>query len=367
MYNIAVVFGGVTPEHSISIITAIGAIKNLSLNYNPVPIYINTKGQWLYGHELLRAESYKTEPTGKDCFFKPNCRDLFVKNLWGYTKIPIDCALLCLHGGEFEGGAVQGVLKLSGIPFTSPPILASAVCMDKVVSKMLFKSLNIHTPKFVWGKSNDLSSIEQNAIKNLKFPLIVKPARCGSSVGIRRVESSEDLNEALRYAGEFDSNIIVEEALTDFRELNISLARSKEGIKNSSAEEVENSHEFYTFDDKYTRSSTTKRTVPAEISLKILDKMLKNATFLYEMLEMEGVVRFDFLLKDNVVYLNEINTIPGSFAFYLWKNEGISFAQLLNITIKNAILNAQNTPPKIVKYNCEVLKDLDKIKAIVDK
>ncbi len=367
MYNIAVIFGGATYEHSISIITAIGAIKNLSLNYNPIPIYINTKGQWLSGSHLLNSGSFKTEPSGKECFFKPNCKDLFVKNLWGYSKTTIDCALLCLHGGEYEGGAVQGVLKLAGVPFTSPNVLASAVCMDKVVTKMLLKSLNINTPKFVWGTANNLSKLQESAIKKLRFPLMVKPARCGSSVGIRCVERVEDLGEALSFSVLFDSKIIIEEALCDFRELNISLVRSKDEVKFSSVEEVENEHNFYTFDDKYTRKSTARRTVPANISVKILDKILKNSALVYENLDMSGVVRFDFLVSNDVVYLNEVNTIPGSFAFYLWKNEGVSFAQLLNIAIKNAISNENSVNKNPVRFDSEVLQDLDKIRAIVEK
>ena len=368
MYNVAVIFGGATPEHSISIITAIGAIKNLSLNYNPVPIYINTKGCWLTGKNLLDSSAYQTEPKGKECYFKPNCSDLYIKNALINSKIRIDCALLCLHGGEYEGGAVQGVLKLAGVPFTSPDVLPSVICMDKVVSKLLFKSLNIDTPKFMWSVvSENVEELAEKAVKKLKFPIIVKPARCGSSVGIRLVCDDGELGEAIRYASQFDKKVIVEEALTDFRELNISLMRSKNEIKFSSVEEVESEHKFYTFEDKYTRKSTTKRIVPADISVKILGKIIKMSTAVYDTMEMNGVVRFDFLVVGDKVYLNELNTIPGSFAFYLWKNEGMSFAQLLNIAIKNSLAKSNN-PDKIkVEYNREVLQDLDKIKAIVDK
>ncbi len=368
MYNIAVIFGGATPEHSISIITAMGAMKNLSLNYNPVPIYINTAGRWLTGKHLLDAAAYHNEPSGKECYFKPNCADLYVKNALTHSKIKIDCALLCLHGGGYEGGTVQGVLKLAGVPFTSPEVLPSAICMDKVVSKLLFKSLNIDTPKFVWGVANgSVGELAEKAVEKLKFPLIVKPARCGSSVGIKLAGNEEELNEAVEYAAQFDKKVIVEEALTDFRELNISLVRGKGEIKFSSVEEVESEHKFYTFDDKYTRKSTTKRSVPADISVKILGKILKISTAVYETLEMDGIVRFDFLVAGDKVYLNEVNTIPGSFAFYLWKNEGVSFAQLLNISIKAALAKSSDKSTAKVEYNREVLRDLDKIKAIVDK
>ena len=365
MYNIAVVFGGVTPEHSISIITAIGAIKNLSLNYNPVPIYINTAGEWLTGKHLLDAESYHTEPKGKECFLKPNCSCLFTKNALGYSKTPIDCALLCLHGGLYEGGAVQGVLDLAGIPYTSPAILPSAVGMDKVVSKLLFKSLNILTPKFVWGESKNSDDLIFRVGKKLSFPLIVKPARCGSSVGIARVQNEEDLRRAVDNAGLFDDKIIIEEALSDCRELNVALMRSKGEVKVSSIEEIKCEHPIYSFEDKYSQTAEVERIVPASVSLKIMSKILNSATAVYDVLGMDGVVRFDFLIVGERVYLNEVNTIPGSLAFYLWKNEGLSFAQLLNITIKNA--RAREARMSVVQYNAAVLHDLDKIKTIMEK
>lgn len=367
MYNIAVIFGGVTPEHSISIITALGAIKNLSLNYNPIPIYIDTKGRWFTGKNLLSAKTYEIEPSGQECFFKPNCKNLFVKRLVGCGKIEIDCALLCMHGGEYEGGAVQGMLDLAGIPYTSPNLISSSVFMDKAISKLIFSSLKIDTPRFVWGVAKDKEALIESAVKSLHFPLIVKPARCGSSVGIRMANNTGELGDAVEFAKQFDTKILIEEALTDFRELNISLLRSKNEIKFSSIEEVENGHDFYTFDDKYTQKSSAKRTVPADIPIKMHNKILKIADMLYSTFEMSGIVRFDFLAVGDKVYLNEINTIPGSFAFYLWKNEGMSFAQILNVCIKNAMLNAENEQSKVAEYNCEVLRDLDKIKAIVDK
>lgn len=369
MYNIAVVFGGATTEHSISIITAIGAIKNLSLNYHPVPVYINTNGDWVTGKHLLDAAAYqKKEPGGKKCFFQPNSNYLFIKNTVGSSKIRIDCALLCLHGGGGEGGAVQGLLDLTGIPYTSPAVLPSAVCLDKVVSKLLFRSLNIDTPKFVWGEADKIDDLIANVIKKLAFPVIVKPARGGSSVGIRRADCEQKLHEAVKFAAEFDKKIIIEEALVDFRELNISLLRSSGEIKFSSVEEVKNAHDFYTFEDKYLSGDKVCRVVPADIPLKILGKMVNCSSAVYHTLGMSGVVRFDFFVSDNRVLLSEVNTIPGSFAFYLWKNDGISCAQLLNVSLKAARAHAYEEARRLpVKYDQRVLSDLHKIKSFVDK
>jgi len=364
MYNIAVIFGGVTPEHSITIITALSAIKNLSLNYQAVPIYINTKGQWLNGNNLLDATKFKTEPKGRECFFKPNNNNLFTKTLLGYQKTRIDCALLCLHGGEFEGGVVQGVLKIAGVPFTSPDVLPSAVSMDKVVSKLLYSSLKIPTQNFVWGQVTDKQNLIQEAESRLGYNMIIKPARCGSSVGIRIAKNRDELSSAIDFAGEFDSKIIIETALSDFRELNISLLRSKNKIKFSSVEEVECKNPFYTFSDKYLSKSTTTRIVPAKIPVKILNKILRYATKAYEALDMDGVVRFDFFAVGDKVFLNEINTIPGSLAFYLWKNEGITYTQLLNLMLKDAIKRTKNFASSLTEYNTEVLCDLDKINRI---
>ena len=361
MYNIAVIFGGESTEHSISIISAFGALKSLSLKFKPVPIYINTHGQWVTGEHLLDSKSFAVEPGGKPCFFKPNDANLYVKSHLGYKKIKIDCALLVLHGGIYEGGAVQSVLELSKIPYTSPSILGSSVCMDKVITKVICEGLGIPVVDYVYGDAKDIEALADKTLEELAPPYIVKPARAGSSVGITKVNGDrEKLIQAIQFASHFDTKILVEEALENFRELNIALLKDKDKIRFSAIEEIKCKGELYTFDQKYKSSSTAERIVPAEIDLKKLDKITKLTEKIYRMLDLKGVVRFDIFVVENKVYLNEINTIPGSFSFYLWKNEGLNFAQILNINILDAI-NSSKTASIPVEYNKEILSSLKDI------
>lgn len=366
MQNIAVIFGGKTVEHDISIITGLGIIKNLSAKYNSIPIYIDTKGEWWTGEHLKQAESFKQEPKGKACYFALNKPILCVKSKFGHKKINIDCAVLALHGGFYEGGAVQGLLNLSGIPYTSPDVLGSALCMDKALCKRAFQSLKIPTPKFLDFDKVDCAKAKSKIDEKLKFPIIVKPARCGSSIGITKVEKSKDINKAIENALLFDDKIIVEEYLTDCRELNISIFKENEKLHISSIEEVKNQGKIYEFNDKYL-DKDIERVIPAELNLKIMDKIIKQAVLVYKKFSLSGIVRFDFLLKENEVYLNEINTIPGSLAFYLWREQGINFGQLLNINIKNSIAEHQEKEKIRYSFKSNALDCLSQIQKINNK
>ena len=363
MQNIAVIFGGKTVEHDISIITGLGIIKNLSLKLNIIPIYIDVNGEWWTGEHLKDSETFKTEPKGKQCFFAINKPELCVKTKFGHKKIHIDCAVIALHGGIYEGGAVQGLLDLAGVPYTSPDVLGSALCMDKALSKLAFTSLKVPTPKFIDFEKADCKNIEEKIVEKLKFPVIIKPARCGSSIGITKVETKDDLAKAIDNAFLFDTKVIAEEYLTDVRELNISVFKENGKIHISSIEEVKNNGNIYDFDDKYL-DKKVERVVPANVNLKIMDKIIKYAVLVYKKFSLNGVVRFDFLLKDNDIYLNEINTVPGSLAFYLWREQGINFAQLLNINIKNSITELAEKEKIRYSYKSNALACLDKIQTL---
>ena len=360
MSNLAVIFGGQTAEHSISIMTALDVMKNLSAKNNIIPIYIDTKGNWWTGEHLSNIEEYKVEPTGKKCFFVPNEQCLMIKTGILNKKINIDCAVLALHGGMYEGGAVQSVLQLSHIPYTSPSLIGSGICMDKVISKLIFKSLSVLTPNFVWDSIDNKDLLCSNATSKLNFPLIVKPARSGSSVGITKVDNVEDLEQAIDYASLFDDKILVEEYLDGFREINIALIKDKDEIKFSTIEEVKVAHDIYSFDDKYSQNSTSERIIPADLGLKIRDRIYNISQKVYNTLELSGVVRFDFFVVENKVFLNEINTIPGNFAAYLWRKEGITFGHLLNIAIRNACSKKENLGPAV--FDPKIIMSFDNVK-----
>ncbi len=362
MTNIAVIFGGVSTEHSISVLTAFGAMKNMSTQYEIVPIYIKTSGEWVTGKHLLDAKTYQTEPNGVPCHFRPNDKHLYEKTLLGYKKTLIECAVLAIHGGIYEGGAVQGLLELAGIPHTSPSTFPSALCMDKIATHRILDSLKINNLPFVGG--SDPKKLVDLAIKKLPAPWIVKPARSGSSVGVSKATDLDTLTSAVDYALRFDAKALIEPALENFREVNIALMRDKDKIRFSEPEEIEFNGDFYSFDQKYsTKSKEIKRTVPAKLDLKIMDKIYSLTEKVYTQLELNGVVRFDLLIKDNKVYLNEINTIPGSFSFYLWRYSGLNFAKVLHLAIQNAIHTSSTASISKIptEYNTQILSDLSSL------
>lgn len=364
MQNIAVVFGGRTVEHDISIITGLGIIKNISSKFNVIPIYITRSGEWITGEHLGNTECYNTEPKGKICGLVMNEPWLEIKG-WKKRKIFIDCAVLALHGGEYEGGAVAGVFSLSHIPTTSAGVLGSSLCMDKVATKRILESLKIETPNYVWG--TDCAEIVKNVENNeLNYPLIVKPARAGSSIGITKIQDNKSLKKAIEYAQNFDKKVIIEQCIMDFRELNISAIKIKDEIKCSSVEEVATTG-LFGFEQKYMNDKNTKRKVPADLPKWVVEKVEEIAKKVYAEFDLAGVVRIDFLFADDMVYLNEINTIPGSFAFYLWRDKGVSFGKLISLAINEAI--EQNLAQKNItyEYNSNVLADLGSIDKIVEK
>ena len=364
MQNIAVVFGGKSVEHDISIITGLGVIKNLSVKYNIVPIYINKKGDWFTGENLKQAQSFTGDFKAKSCVILPDKPFLFVKSGLIMRKIKIDCAVLALHGGIYEGGAIAGIFELSNIPTTSADLTSSSVCMDKVLTKLILNSLNISTPKFVWGENiQDIKS--EIGKSDLDFPLIVKPARAGSSIGIKIVKAKKDLEQAIQYAQHFDKKVIVEECLQNFRELNISIFKMDKNLKCSAIEEVF-CNKLFGFEEKYV-SRDIERKVPADLTDEQIEKIEFYAKQVYSALGLNGVVRIDFLMCDGEIYLNEINTIPGSMAFYLWRSKGISFSKLLSLNIENAILQFKQKQEITYEYNSNVLKDLSKIDKIIEK
>ena len=357
--NIAVIFGGESVEHDVSVLTGLSVMKNLSKKYTIVPIYITHSGIWLTGKALLKNSIYEKQVQGNSCYFANNSLELCVKHWFKTTKVHIDCALLCLHGGLGEGGGVQGVLETNHVPYTSCGVGASSVCMDKVFTKLICRALLIDILPFVSGTKESIQS--KVAENKLDYPLIVKPAHCGSSVGISIANNEADLGKSLELSCQFDDKILIEPKLGNFRELNIAVLVGNEKIEFSEIEEVI-CEGIYDFEHKY-KVSNTKRVVPAEIDEAICAQIKHIVTLFCRECDIFGAVRFDFLLGDKL-YLNEVNTIPGNLAFYLWKN--LSYTKLLSILIENAI-RRKNNKNHITQIKTNLLNNLDSIKPICHK
>ena len=316
--RVALIFGGKSSEHSVSVATAVTAYDALFRNHDVVPVYIDKNGVWRKGRtnrkpqikNLIKGKKLKLD-------FENHCF------LQGFRKIRIDCALLCLHGVNGEDGAVQGALKLASIPFTGCDITSSAVGMDKVFMKSVFKANAIPHVDYLSVTSEEYSHCaEQTKIKALKlgFPLIIKPASCGSSIGISIAKNGKELDKSLKLALRYDNKAIVEKALADFTEVNCAVLKSSERHFVSAIEKPTKKGEILDYIDKYSLSSNhAKREIPAKIEASLAQKVRELALKTFRALDCSGVARIDFLIsKEGEVFVNEINTIPGSLSFYLF-------------------------------------------------
>lgn len=359
MKNILLMFGGNVVEHDISVITALLTFNNINKNlYNVLPIYLQNGNFYLCKKEFTKESiiNFNKNDWRKITFIDRGI--CFNKSIQKIVKI--DCALLCTHGGIYEGGGLQGLLEIYNIPYTSSNILTSSLCMDKANSKAFFKYLGLNTTDFVKIDNTFYNNNKEKAINNilekLTFPIIVKPNNQGSSIGINIAKNENELQINMDIAFAFSNEIIVEKALENFVEYNCAGLKTNLSLSISDIEKPTITSDFLTFNNKYLDSN--KPEFPAKISSK-LEKEIKNTTeFLFNKLNIEGVARCDFMFDsvEDKLYINEINTIPGSLAFYLFKNQ-FSFSQMINLLIESSI--EKNKTKYIKKYNTNVLNNFN--------
>ncbi len=342
--KVALFFGGRSLESDISVITAMQVLSNVDRSeFNIEPVYMRDGEFYVKGLDKLDAfTAFNPLDHAKAVLHKG---ELYIIKKNAFVKyFKPEAALICCHGGEGENGVLQAILEYNGIPHTSPSMISSACGMDKALSKQLFDGMLLNTlphevvyrDEFEKDKERCLQRIESI----LSYPLIIKPACQGSSIGIGVADNRERLEFALEVACKFDSKIIVEHKLTDFVEVNCAAFRDKDEIVVSDTEQPLTLNDFLTFEDKYTsggKMSGGGHIIPAEIgSLELIVKA--NTERIYRELDLNGVVRMDYLVdkERNKVYINEINTVPGSMAFYLFERQGISFETLITKLIESA-------------------------------
>ena len=349
--NVAVFFGGVSVEHDISVITGLQALKVLdSSKYKIMPIYITKQGYWRLYDKIESMEDLKTRRP-KKVFLVSGDNNLYEKiGLFNMRLGQVHCALLCMHGASGEDGVLQGVLSASGIPYTSADIKGCAVTMDKHFCKMLLKENGFNVVEDVvisrdeWYK--DIKSCKSK-ISGLGFPLVIKPASLGSSIGVSVVDSESGLMNACELVLEMDDKILAEKYVKSV-ELNCSAMVKNNSIISSQVEMVFKQSEFLSFEDKYLKGQKSSksdlagmqslaRKVPAPISGALTQEIKFLTEGIYKCLECFGVIRVDYMLdNDEKLYVNEVNVIPGSLANYLWSEE-FDFSALLDNLILNAI------------------------------
>lgn len=382
--KVGVIFGGETVEHEVSIISAVQAMNSMNKDkYEIIPIYIAKDRTWYTGAMLSDIEVYKDfndlkrfakevslcKRNGR--FYLVNTKGIFRKDIK-----ELDIAFPIVHGNNAEDGSLQGLLDSIGIPYVGSRVLGSALGQDKVVMKQVFESLGLPCVKYTWFFDNeyidDAATIKKN-IKKLGYPVIVKPATLGSSVGITYVKQEEDINDAINEALKYDTKIVVEKAVSNLVEVNCSVLGNYEAQEVSEIEEVMSAEEFLTYRDKYLGNSkgskskgmaSTNRVIPARISKELYTEVQELSKKTFKALNLSGVCRIDFLIdkKTEELYINEPNTIPGSLSFYLWEPIGKKYSELLDDMINLAIRNYKNRAKKIYSFETNILQNFNGLK-----
>lgn len=346
--SVAVFFGGKSTEHDVSVITGVLTLNSVDKSkYNPFAVYVSKDGKWYGGEGLNSLEFYKKPDFGKlkRLFFAAGENTLYYfkgKKAEIYRKP--DAAILCMHGINGEDGSLTGLLRLSGVAVVSPNIFAQAAAIDKDYTKLILKSLSVPYIDYVRVLRDRFYEKKQATVdfcaKKLGFPIIVKPARLGSSIGVKAVYEKEELERAVSAAFAFDDKVILEKFLSGARDLNAAAYSVNGKIRISKPEESLSSHDILTFEDKYgggkSGMASSKREADLNIGKETENKIREYAEKIYRKLDFGSIVRFDFLLHENKVYLNEINAIPGSMAYYFFCEKISDFSKLLTELITEA-------------------------------
>ena len=366
MINLAVFFGGASCEHDISIITGLQLISKINeYLYNIIPIYINQTGEWFTGENLKDIDNFPDNlGKVKSVGLIANDNTLFIKKKNKCKSfLKIDVAILCLHGINGEDGSVSAILEQSKIPYSNCSILSSSLCMDKCVFNGVCKGLDIPKVDYVTVFKSEYDLNSEKVFKDisfLDFPIIIKPSRQGSSIGIQVCKKKEDLKNCLESAFEYDDRLVIEKLIDLEKEVNIACFLSKGELIFSKTEEPISKSDFLNFNEKYQSSllgmESMKRISPARISEDV-EIIIKNiVSKLYFELDMFGIVRFDFMIdKVGNLYLNEVNTIPGSMANYLF-GENYPYTKLIEDMISNALIRFQTKCRLKTNYESSVLE-----------
>lgn len=379
--NIIVAFGGVSPEHEVSVLTAMqvmAALKDSS--YRCIPLYITKSGTWLTGEILSDLENYqdlnRLVDQAKSCAFvkDKNGRTVlreqesggFFKKPASHTVYAVVCAF---HGSEGENGAFQGVCEMMNIPYTGSGVLASAAGMDKIVAKQLAADAGIQVTRSVQFYEAEWVEEQEGILQMtdvLGYPLIIKPATLGSSIGVAKADNRDELITAVETAFRYDAHLLVEEAVNPLMEINCSVMGTPANCKASVCERPLGTTETLSFQDKYQSGSgadkgmaSADREIPADISSELTRRIRQTAVKVFSAIGASGLARLDFLVNTNTeeVYFNEINTIPGSFSFYLWEHSDLNFTALIEELINIGLQLHREKNGRIRSYETNLLSE----------
>ncbi len=387
--NIAVFFGSRSCEHDVSIVSALQCIEaTKAAGFNVTPVYISRDGLWYTGEPLENIETFREfNPMTKGITrvtldVTANAGDLWAwppQRAGLFAKVPaplchIDCVIPVFHGWHGEDGTIQGLLEMANIPYASSGVLGSAIGMDKIAMKQILRGAGFPVLDFVWFTREQLKKERQAVIerveKEIKYPAFIKPAALGSSIGVSRAKNREELERALDVAASYDRRILVEVGVVHPVEINCAAVGYGEDVRASVCEmPVPSSNDtFLDFWQKYLRNASTKgedrrgmkslsRVVPAPIGDELTGRIQTMTCDIFKLLDCCGTVRVDFILDQNdMLFVNEPNTIPGSLAFYLWKASGLDFPKLIEKMVEEALRAHADKNSSVFAYDSSILK-----------
>ena len=372
--KIGVIFGGNSLEHELSIITALQAMDNIDTDiYEVIPIYITKDLVWYSSGCLRYIDSFNNYNLIEKYAKKVNLvnkNGRFILQTTGLIKrelTEIHLVIPMVHGRGTEDGAIQGFLQIIGVPYVSNNMYSSVICQDKVFTKQLLEHNSIPTIKYVWFFDNEYNKNKESLFKkidNLDYPLIVKPATLGSSIGIHTVKRKEELDTIINKVLKYDRKVIVEEKIEELLEYNISILKTNDKLYISSIEEIETNLEYRNYIDKCNLDNYLNgnivRTVPANISDKMKEEIIDLAKKVINLLNNTGLSTIDFLYdkKRKKLYVDEINSIPTCFSHHLWEDANISYKELFTIMINDTIKNINKDVDMVKEMDMSVLKGL---------
>lgn len=375
--NIGVFFGGRSTEHEISVISASQAMAAIDRGrYDVTPIYITKQGRWYTGDALLDVKNYR-DPAS----LLKKCTEVYMRPVYGdYNIYPakpsgffggggkpvgkLDVVIPVLHGSNGEDGIFEGVLETIGVPFAGCNTLSSANGMDKITMKMILQASGVPVVPYLWFTDKQWFGQREQLIgrieSELGYPVIVKPSNLGSSVGIGRAMNREQLIDRIDDAERYSSRIIVEHMVEQLQEINCSVLGNADEYQTSVLEEPIKSGEILSYEDKYMGGTkgakgmqAAQKRIPAELPADVTERIQFLAGETFRVLGCHGVSRVDVIVDraDGNIYVNEINTIPGSLSFYLWEATGLTFAGLMDKLVQLAVQRSRAAGQKTVSYD----------------
>lgn len=374
MKTIGVFFGSRSPEHDVSILTGQLIISGLKkCGYNVIPVYIDKKGKWYSDARLASIKFFTQNQIDLDkkleafnIDFNKSSGKIVKQSGFLKSSAVFDIAFPAFHGQNGEDGTFQGLCEMLNVPYVGCDVASSALTMDKVLTKMLYKANNIPTVDFIYFNLNEWRINKKNVlekIKSLGLPVIIKPARLGSSIGISKAKNQKELEFGIEVALHFDEKVIVEKAVENLMDVTCCVIGNDDPTPSLLQESVFESG-FFSYEEKYlkgggaqTGNATQSIIIPARLDKKTTEEIQKAAVAAYKVIGCSGIARVDFLYdkKTKKWFANEVNTLPGTLYHHLWKKSGVSFEELLKKLISFAEEKYQKKKQITYTFNSNIL------------